>query len=61
MWYVYWLSADGQSSIPMGEHDTADAAHGAVDDAREELLSVCGEESDRAKILAGSWRVVEES
>lgn len=54
---LYWISADGQASMPMGEYPSREAAEAAEPAALEELLAQCGEESQRADIRAGSFSV----
>ena len=52
---LYWLSADEQGSIAMGEFATEAAAREAVEAAEAELLGQCSSEEERAQIRAGSW------
>jgi len=54
---LFWVSADGQVDIFMGDFPTEDAARGAIDDALAELLSNANE--GHADILRGSWTIEE--
>ena len=59
MFYLYWLSADGQSDIPMGEYDTRQAAEAAMDGAMRELIDQCGDDDSRDAIKLGHFEIVE--
>lgn len=54
---LWWIAAGGQSSLPMGEFPTREAAEAAIPDARAELLGQCGEDEQRARIEAGTFSV----
>lgn len=54
---LYWVSLDKQSSIPMGDYDSSELAHVAIEACRVELLAQCADDNQRAAIEAGTWEV----
>jgi len=53
---LWWMSEDGQSSMPCGEYDSLGAAQAAQPKALAEALDAVAEEH-REGILAGSWSI----
>jgi hypothetical protein len=54
---LFWTSADRQGSIPMGEYNSSELAHAAIEACRAELLE---QGADGAAIEAGMWEVVDD-
>ncbi len=55
---LYWVSLDKQASIPMGEYDSPELAHAAIEACRVELLAQCADDEQRASIDAGTWEAI---
>lgn len=53
---VYWISADGQSSLDMGEFCSEEEARYMCAQALDDLIAI-GSEDDAAALRAGTWRV----
>lgn len=51
---IHWISADRQGDIDMSGEYAATDRHAAIEEACRELLDQCGDDDQRAGILAGS-------
>lgn len=54
---LWWIAADGQSSVLAGEFPSREDAEAAISAAKAELLGQCGEDFQRAAIEAGRFSV----
>ena len=52
---LYWTSADGSGTLPIGRYTSLDAATAAIPAATAELLAKCATDQERANIRAGRW------
>ena len=55
---LYWVSADKQASVRMGEYASEDAAADAIPAMQAELLGQCATEEQRAQVLVGLWEIL---
>jgi len=53
---LYWISADGRSSLYMGEYPSEMEARAAIPRALEDLIAV-GSADDEAALRAGTWSI----